>query len=124
MLEVAEKLFAKPGMQRSGIASTHRSLSLQTMVPFILPSKVSFTQPTRCGRGMIVPVAGPVNAHQSITVTHNLGRKVQFMWPLINGGNNFTPKLKFDQTFGATSNQQEQAILADEVMESCLILFF
>ena len=111
-------------MSRSGVASTHRPLSLQSMVPFILPSKVSLTQPTRCGRGMIVPVAGPQPAHQSLVVTHNLGRKVQFMWPLINGGNNFTPKLKFDQSFGATSSQQQQAIIADEVMESCLILFF
>jgi len=118
MLKVAQELFSQGGT-RSGIASTHRIPPLKTMVPFILPAEISLTQPTHCGRGMIVPVTGAANT--SIVVKHNLGRFAQVAWALINQGA-FSPRLMFDPA--GTSTQQKQSIIADGAMNQCLILFF
>lgn len=118
MLPVAERMFSKGG-ERSGFNSTKNTLSARTNVPFVLPSKISLTQPTHCGRGMIVPVNGGANVVK--TVTHNLGRKVQVAWALSNGGGNFPPKVRLEN---GVSTLTQQNIVADEVMNECLILFF
>lgn len=120
MLEVAQKLFSKGG-HRSGIASTHLVPPLRTMVPFILPSQLSLTQPTRCGRGMIVPVTATAN--QSTVIKHNLGRFVQFAIPLWNNGA-FTPQYMFDTGHGATRTQQKQSVIFNVGCNPCLVLFF
>lgn len=121
MLQVAAELFKKASSSRSGVASTHRSLSLQTMVPFVLPSTVSTTQNTRCGRGMIVPVTCPAN--KSEVIKHNLGRFAQFAIVLINQGN-FTPQYQFDTSHGATRTLTQQSVIFNGVCDTCLVLFF
>lgn len=118
MLPVAQKLFAQAG-RRSGIDSTHHIASLRTMIPFVLPSKIYGGRPTRCGRGMIVPVSGQGNT--SIAVTHNLGRFAQVAW-VINNTGNFSPRLMFDPN--GIRTEQVQSIIADGVMNKCMILFF
>jgi hypothetical protein len=122
MLTIAQKLFDKTKVnQRSGVASTHRFLSLQSMVPFILPSTVSLTQNTRCGRGMIVPVIAAANV--STVVTHNLGRIAQFAFPLMNIGA-FTPAYQFDTGHGTTKGRNAQSVIFSVGCNPCLVLFF
>lgn len=97
--------------------------ALRTSIPFILPAVISTSQPTRCGRGVIVPVTGKANV--PVVATHNLGRMVQGMWALLNaGGQAFTPKLKFGSGGSAVSSNVAQTIVADEDMTQCLIVFF
>jgi hypothetical protein len=123
MLTVAQKMFSGSG-SRSGRSAALYPPSLQTMIPFILPSDWKPIQPMRCGRGMIVPnITGKANT--SILVTHNLGRFVQGMWPLLNSnGDAFTPKLMFDNTKTGTRTQQQQSIIADVDLNKCIIVFF
>ncbi len=90
---------------------------LRTQVPFILPAVISTTQPTRCGRGVIVPVSAASGT--DVTVTHNLGRKVQAMIPLLNNsGVSYTPQLKFG---AGPATASQQSINANATMTNCLV---
>lgn len=91
------------------------------LVPFVLPPVISTTRNTKCGRGVIVPVT--VAANTQITVTHNLGRKVQGMLALINdGGLALPPKLYFG--VAPTSTASQQSIEGDTTMTNCLVWLF
>ena len=92
---------------------------LRSLIPFVFPpGGISVDRNTKCGRGVVVPIT--VAANTPITVTHNLGRFVQGMIPLINNaGATFVPKLKFG---GGPSTVSEQSIEGDTDMTNCLVL--
>lgn len=93
-----------------------RIVDVLNIIPFVLPSKISLTKATRCGRGVIVPLTAAAGA--TATATHNLGRPVQVYWPLINnGGATVPPRL----TLAAPSSNNSQGFVADVAMTNCLV---
>ena len=94
-----------------------RLLDLLTLIPFVLPAKVSTTKPTRCGRGVIVPLSAAQNA--AVTATHGLGRPVQVYWPLINNAGASVPPLL---TLAAPSSNTQQGFVSTNVaLANCLV---
>lgn len=91
------------------------------LIPFVLPATISTTHNTKCGRGMIVPVT--VAANTDKVITHNLGRLVQGLIPLINnGGASLPPKLFFGGN--GTRSTSQQTIQGDVAMSNCLVWVF
>lgn len=94
-----------------------RAVDLLTLVPFVLPAKVSLTHPTKCGRGVIVPLTAAQNA--AVTAEHGLGRPVQVYWPLINNAGASVPPLL---TLAAPSTNNAQGFVSTNVaMTNCLV---
>lgn len=94
-----------------------RAIDILTLVPFVLPAKISTTKPTKCGRGVIVPLTAAQNA--AVTAQHNLGRPVQVYWPLINNAGASVPPLL---TLTAPSTNNSQGFVATNVaMTNCLV---
>lgn len=99
------------------MAEAPRALDILTLIPFVLPAKISTTKPTRCGRGVIVPLTGAQNA--VVTANHGLGRPVQVYWPLINNAGASVPPLL---TLAAPSTNNAQGFVSTNVaMANCLV---
>lgn len=83
---------------------------------FALPPKVPTTKNTPWGPGVIVPVTGAANT--PTIVTHGLGRMVQGMWCIANGGGALVaPRLSF--TNGTT---QKVTVQGDAQMVNALVV--
>lgn len=96
---------------------TMRVLDVLTLIPFVLPAKISLTKPTKCGRGVIVPLTAAQNA--AVTANHGLGRPVQVYWPLINNAGATAPPLL---TLAAPSTNNSQGFVSTNVaMTNCLV---
>lgn len=95
--------------------------SLDPRIPFVLPPAISTTRNTKCGRGVIVPIT--VAQNTQTTVTHNLGRKVQGIIPLLNnGGASPTPYGMWFGTTPTSTNTQQSLISPNVALTNCLVL--
>lgn len=92
----------------------------RSLIPFVLPPVLPTTRNTKMGRGVLCPVTAAANT--PVTVVHNLGRKVQGMFAILNNaGADYNPQLKFG---GGPSTNIEQSIEGNVVMTNCFVFFF
>jgi hypothetical protein len=96
-------------------------------LPFVNSPFISRTRNTKMARGMIVaPVT--VAANTAITITHNLGRKVQGMICISNGahGEAFPPQfaLVVPPTAGAIQSSSQATVQANATATQALLWVF